>query len=146
MKTVLLAWELGAGFGHVVSLRNIAASLRPQGFRCVAAVQDVGSAAAIARDGIEVLQAPAWGPAKSSATLGDRLGDSGLADPQALQQLLTAWQRIFDETKPDLVIADYAPAASLVARGRVPLALAGTGYSLPPAEMRTFPLLHRIVP
>jgi hypothetical protein len=141
-----LAWELGAGFGHVVSLRRIALRLAAHGFRCIAAVQDVDKAACLTNDGIAVMQAPAWRPAKSSATLGDRLGDAGLADPQALRQLLEAWRRIIDDTHPALVICDYAPGASLVARGRIPLALIGNGFTLPPAEMQTFPLLHRVAP
>ncbi|HET7681854.1 MAG TPA: glycosyl transferase [Xanthobacteraceae bacterium] len=146
MQTVLLAWELGAGFGHIATLRQVAARLSAHGMRCVAAVKDVGGAAELARDGIALLQAPVWKPARSSATLGDRIGDAGLADPQALRQLLAAWCRIIDEIKPDLVVCDYAPAASLVARGRIPLALIGNGFTLPPAEMPAFPLLHHICP
>jgi UDP:flavonoid glycosyltransferase YjiC (YdhE family) len=146
MKTVLLAWELGAGFGHVTSLRRIALRLAARGFRCVAAVKDVGTAAVLASDGFEVLQAPVWNKAKSSVTLGDTLGDAALADPWTLRQLLQGWRRIVAETKPDLVISDYAPAAGLVARGHIPLAVVGNGYTLPPAEMATFPLLHGRAP
>ncbi len=146
MKTILLAWELGAGFGHLVNLRRVALRLAAHGFRCIAAVQDVDKAAFLTNDGIAVMQAPAWRPAKSSATLGDRLGDAGLADPQALRQLLEAWRGIIDVTKPDLVISDYAPGANLVARGRIPLALIGNGFTLPPAEMQAFPLLHPVKP
>ena len=146
MQTVLLAWELGAGFGHVASLRRVAARLSAHGLRCVAAVKDVASAAALAEDGITVLQAPAWKWGKSSATLGDWLGDAGLADPEKLRELLEAWRRIIDATRPDLVVADYAPAVSLVARGRIPLGIVGNGYCVPPAEMSCFPLLHHIVP
>jgi hypothetical protein len=146
MQTVVLAWELGGGFGHVENLRWLAARLSAQGMRCIAAVKNVDRAAALAKDGVAVLQAPAWKRAKSSVTLGDWLGDAGLGDPQALRRLLEAWLRIIDEIKPDLVVCDYAPAASLVARGRIPLALIGNGFTLPPAEMPAFPLLHHICP
>ena len=44
MPTILLAWELGGGFGHVVILRRIAARLKVHGFRFVAAVMDLGAA------------------------------------------------------------------------------------------------------
>ena len=146
MRSVLLAWELGSGFGHVFSLRRIAARLVARGFRCVAAVRDIGAAAPLAEAGIEVIQAPLWKASRSSATLGDLLGDAGLADLEVLRTLLDGWRRIIDQTRPSLVIADYAPAAGLAARGRVPLALVGNGFTLPPEQMPTFTLLHDITP
>lgn len=146
MRTILLAWEFGTGFGHVLTLRRIAARLMAQGFRCVAAVKDVGTAAALAEAGVEVLQAPPWKIPRSSATLGDTLGDVGFEDAQELRPRLEAWCRIISRTAPALVIADYAPGACLAARGRVPLALIGNGYTLPPGGMQNFPLLHQISP
>jgi hypothetical protein len=146
MRSVLLAWELGSGFGHVSALRRMAERLAPRGFRCFTAVKNVGAAAALADAGIQVLQAPVWKIAQSSATLGDSLGDAGLADAQALRMLLEAWRRIIDQTVPELIIADYAPGACLAARGRIPLALMGNGFTLPPGGMQSFPLLHRVSP
>src|SRR6185312_3900142 len=78
-----------------------------------------------------------------SATLGDSLASAGLSDADALDVILQRWTQIFQNLKPDLVVADYAPAAALVARGRVPLMLVGNGYTAPPADMTHFPLLHR---
>jgi hypothetical protein len=144
MRSVLLAWELGAGFGHALALRQIAVRLMQRGFRCIAAVKDIGAAAPLSEAGIEVLQAPLWKAAQSSATLGDALGDAGLADAQSLRQLIEAWRHIIDKTAPDVVVADYAPGACLAARGRIPLALIGNGFTLPPADMQNFPLLHQI--
>jgi hypothetical protein len=146
MRSVLLAWEFGAGFGHILTLRRIAARLTVRGFRCVAAVKDVSRASALADAGVEVLQAPAWKVPHSSATLGDTLGDAGFADPQELRPRIEAWRRILSHAAPALVIADYAPGACLAARGRVPLALIGNGYTLPPGSMQTFPLLHQVSP
>jgi UDP:flavonoid glycosyltransferase YjiC (YdhE family) len=79
-------------------------------------------------------------------TLGDTLADAGLADEKALRALVAAWRALIDLIKPDLVIADYAPAAALAARGRIPLALVGTGFTLPPDSMAAFPLLHPFAP
>jgi UDP:flavonoid glycosyltransferase YjiC (YdhE family) len=150
MRTILLAWELGAGFGHVTALGRLAAKFAPHGFRLIAIVNNVTSASVLAAQGVEVLQAPGWpsalqsDPRKSlsSATLGDTLGDLGFADEEALRSLIGAWDRLFTRIAPDLVVCDYAPAAALAARGRIPLALTGSGFTLPPAEMEKFPLLH----
>jgi UDP:flavonoid glycosyltransferase YjiC (YdhE family) len=146
MRSVLLAWEFGAGFGHILTLRRIAARLMVRGFRCVAAVKDVGTASALADAGVEVLQAPGWKVPQSSATLGDTLGDAGFADARELRPRIEAWRQILSRAAPALVIADYAPGACLAARGRVPLALIGNGYTLPPGSMQTFPLLHQVSP
>ena len=152
-KTVLLAWELGSGLGHVMPLRRIATRLLRQGIRIIAVLKDVSSARWLDGLDADVMQAPVW-PVTfksdaerarlSSATLADSLADFGLADEEALRILLTAWSHLFDLIRPDLVIADFAPAAALTARGRLPLALVGNGFTLPPAEMDHFPLLHRM--
>lgn len=150
-KTILYAWELGSGLGYVMRLRQLAARLLENGTKIVAVLKNVSSARWLERSDISVMQAPIWpvtfksGAERaqlSSATLADWLAGNGLADEEALRILLTTWDYIFDLIKPDLVIAEYAPAATLAARGRLPLALVGTGYTLPPAEMERFPLLH----
>jgi hypothetical protein len=146
MRSILLAWEFGAGFGHVLTLRRIAERFAALGFRCVAAVKNLEAGAVLADAGVELLQAPLWKIPQSSATLGDTLGDAGFADAQLLRRQLEAWRRIIEEVAPELVVADYAPGASLAARGRVPLALVGNGFTLPPAGMQSFPLLHQVSP
>lgn len=146
MRSILLAWELGAGLGHVTALHRVAAKFRARGFRCIAAVKDIGAAAVLSDAGVELVQAPRWKTPQSCATLGDTLGDMGLADAEELRQRIETWRRIIDQTAPALVIADFAPGASFAARGRVPLALIGNGFTLPPAGMPNFPLLHQISP
>ncbi len=152
MKTVLFAWELGRGLGHLMNMRRIAQRLAPHGVRTIAAVEDPSSADPL-RNGIdEIVGAPRWPlhsrpaaqrPALSSATLNDILSGAGLADGAAVERLLDAWDELFQSARPDLVIADFAPLAAMAARGRIPLVLIGNGYTLPPEEMPRFPLLHR---
>jgi hypothetical protein len=60
--------------------------------------------------------------------------------------LLQAWDAILTTVDPDLIVADYAPAASMMARGRIPLIVVGNGYTVPPGDMKRFPLLHRVHP
>ncbi|WP_245259178.1 glycosyltransferase [Afipia clevelandensis] len=61
-----------------------------------------------------------------------------------MRSLLQAWDGILTTTAPDLVVADYAPAASLMTRGRIPLIVTGNGFTAPPGEMKRFPPLHRV--
>ena len=152
MKTVLFAWELGGGFGHIANMRLYAGRLAGHDIRMVAAVRRPKMAQVLANLGVEILQAPPWPEASftpkeyaatSSATLGDSLASAGLADVVALSVVLTGWSKILQSVDPDLVVADYAPAAALVSRGRVPLMLVGNGYTVPPRDMTHFPLLHR---
>jgi UDP:flavonoid glycosyltransferase YjiC (YdhE family) len=155
MKTVLLAWELGGGMGHVITLGRLAKRLRKSDLRLVAAVKNLDAARILYSQGIEIVQAPRWlsasmSPAQiaktSSATMGDMLATAGLADAQGLRRLLREWDDLFSQIKPDLVIGNLAPAASLVARGQLPLMLVGDGYTLPPAAMTQFPPLHSMSP
>ncbi len=155
MKTVLLAWELGAGTGHAVALRRYAASLRRHDVRLIAVVRNYVVAQGLLDLGVAILQAPPWPgdwlslaqrQAGSSATMGDNLAECGLMNETAFTEVLQQWSEIIAAVRPDLVIGDYAPAAALVARGRIPLVLIGNGFSLPPSEMAKFPPLHNLAP
>ena len=59
-KTVLLAWELGSGLGHVMPLRRIATRLLRQGIRIIAVPKDVSSARWLDGLDADVMQAPVW--------------------------------------------------------------------------------------
>jgi hypothetical protein len=155
MKTVLMAWELGGGMGHVVTLRRLARSLRPLDVRIVAAVKNVEAARLLCSETIEVIQAPLWPSASmsagqiaatSSASMGDILATAGLRDADGLQRLLGAWDSVLLRVKPDLVVSHLAPAVALAGRGKVPLILVGDGYTLPPDRVRQFPPLHAKTP
>jgi UDP:flavonoid glycosyltransferase YjiC (YdhE family) len=131
-----------------MNMRRIAARLRPHGFRFVAVSRDPAATELLRRDFAEVIAAPRWPMdlPPSSATLNDILSDRGLADSGAVRHLLGAWDDLFKQTRPDLVIADFSPLAALAARHRLPLVQIGNGYTLPPHQMKRFPLLHRFSP
>lgn len=155
MKTVLLAWELGAGTGHAVALRRYAARLRRHEVRLIAVVKNYVAAQGLLDLGVAILQAPPWPghwlssaqrQAGSSATMGDNLAECGLMNESAFTEVLRQWDEIVAVIRPDLVVGQYAPAAALVARRRTPLLLTGNGFTLPPSEIATFPLLHAFAP
>lgn len=151
MRKALLAWELGSGSGHVMALRRLARRLKQHGIGSVAAVKNLAVSAPLAADGIEVLQAPLWPTAIasekvmrsriSSITLGEMLAGAGLADRAIVRALFDAARSLIRLVGPDIVIAEYAPATALAARGVLPLVTTGTGYTLPPAGMARFPQL-----
>jgi UDP:flavonoid glycosyltransferase YjiC (YdhE family) len=142
---VLFSWELGRGAGHLANIRRMAARLKARGFRITAAVPEPAAARMLADVCDEVIRAPAWpdrgnGPAaQSSATFGDILSARGMADRDTVHALLVAWQEIFSQVEPDLLVADLAPASALAARARIPVLLVGNGYTLPSADLAAFP-------
>lgn len=149
MKTVLFAWERGGGLGHTATLVRFAGVLKRHQVRAVFVLRQPQ----LLDSGVEVLQAPPWpidaavgDTPRSTATMHDQLVSAGLADEHGLRSMLKAWDEILKTISPDLVVADYAPAASMMARGRIPLIVAGNGFTAPPANMKRFPLLHRVTP
>ena len=153
VKTALFAWELGRGLGHVMNIRRVAARLKAHGVKVIAAVSDPAAAGHLGDVADDVVTAPAWPFATrpdvsrgaSSATLNDILASAGLADAAAVQRLLLAWDDLFAQVRPDLLVAEFSPLAAVAARGRIPVVWMGNGFTVPPHEMRRFPLLHRVM-
>lgn len=151
MARIILASELGGGLGHVTKLGAIGRALALQGHELVFAVQRPDALRAI-RDVAEsafIRQAPVW-PGSLTLTrdlpslphqgsYGDILAAMGLADSGVLEYLLRAWDGLFDDLAPDLLIAEFAPAALMAASGRFPRMAFGTGFSVPPADGLGFP-------
>ena len=66
-KTVLFAWELGEGLGHLPPLRAIALALKAEGVVPVFALRDaVLTREALADVGALILPAPFWPDRKST--------------------------------------------------------------------------------
>ncbi|HEY0836692.1 MAG TPA: nucleotide disphospho-sugar-binding domain-containing protein [Azospirillum sp.] len=147
MARVLLAWELGDGFGHVTRLLPVARRLRAAGHDCVFAVRSLdNSHVALAPEGFTFVQAPfaipATAPGKEKeplSTFGDILATVGFADVNRLMPMVAAWQGLIDVVDPALIVADYAPGACLAAYGTRPVVNIGDGFVLPPPELDRFP-------
>jgi len=146
LSRILLGWELGAGTGHVVMLSRTAEALRACGHEAIFAVQHIGAMPA----GSAAWQAPLWPQQLTTqarragsgpATMGDILAVLGLADGRAVAAMVTAWENILAVTRPHAIIAEYAPMLLVAANGRVPTLSTGTGFSLPPAYLPSFPTL-----
>lgn len=149
MATVLIGWELGAGRGHLVRMATLARLLHARGHRPVLASQRLTRDIDLPPD-VTIWQAPLWprllntsgalgGPLPN--TMGDILVRMGLDRPEALADLIHAWDAIVAAVKPDVVIADYAPALLTATRGRFPTITAGLGFDLVPSHLDRFPSL-----
>jgi UDP-N-acetylglucosamine:LPS N-acetylglucosamine transferase len=143
-KTVLFAWELGEGLGHLPPLKAIALALKARGANVVFALRDaVLTRAALADVGAPILPAPFWPtpqpPPTMTGTYADILAGNGFGEGQHVKALVEAWGEIFDAVRPDLIVGEHSPGASLAAFGRIPVAVVGNGFVVPPADGPEFP-------
>ena len=149
MLGALLAWEGGAGRGHVVSLRTVAEAVRDR-FSFDAALCRLDF-----KDELSGLCNPVQGPwlpisreyrkARGNpvtSTWGEFMGDIGFRRPEILRESIGWWQGVMRQCDISLVIADCAPCALMAARGLgIPSVSIGTGYLAPPPNMESFPIL-----
>ncbi|WP_338722504.1 hypothetical protein [Devosia sp. XK-2] len=149
-RRVLLAWEGGAGRGHIVTLKVMAEALGPQ-YEYDAALCRMDHAAELSHLCTAVYPSAALynhrkmrkaAGAPGTATWGDFLGDLVFAFPDRLRLQFDWWVEVLRTRQIDLVIADFAPVSMLAARAlNIPFVCVGTGYSVPPPGMPSFPVL-----
>jgi hypothetical protein len=143
-KTVLFAWELGEGLGHLPALKAIAIAAKAEGATPVFALRDTVLTQAALRDvGAQILQAPFWAtpvtPDAPSGSYADIMVANGFASVENARALIGGWSRLIDAVKPDLVVCEHAPGAAVAAFGRIPVAMVGNGFVVPPADGDVFP-------
>jgi len=139
MSRILLAWELGAGFGHLGPFLMVAQRLIDRGHELhIAAREIAGAVAAVGDLPIVVHQAPLClnvygGLQEPPLNYAEILMRYGYLDRAMLRGLLTGWRSLLRVTDADLVIADHAPTALIAAMVEgVPRAVIGTPFSVPP--------------
>ena len=125
MSRILLCWEIGTDYQHLLSLQSVARFYQGKGHEVWVAGRDVTKLRRLFSDvKINVIQAP---HADSAAELGgekqaprsyaDFLRRCGFHHSDALSGLMSAWRSVFSFIKPDLLLCDHAPVALLAARG-----------------------------
>ncbi len=147
---ILLAWEGGAGRGHIVTLKSIANALGP-GFVYDAALCRMDHAGEIAPLCEKAFPAARLWPNRSrreaaggprASTWGEFLGDLNFWDTEFLVTQIGWWMATIRARASAMVIGDFSPCAMLAARILgVPAVAVGTGYSTPPAGMDAYPVL-----
>ena len=139
MSRILLAWELGGGFGHLAPFLSLAPRLLARGHTLhIAAREIAGACRAVGDLPITLHQAPLClstysGLQEPPLNFAEILMRYGYLDPPMLRAMITAWRTLLDMTRAELLIADHAPTALLAARlSGMPTAVIGTPFSVPP--------------
>lgn len=145
-QRVLLGWEFGGGFGHIVHLRGIAKRIQENlscDFLFALRNPENGRRAGLPWEHVIAAPHPKRNPSaempKARDSYGEFVSEALMIDEGAFAFRLAGWDKIIRDFKPHLIIADYAPGLSLYARGRWPVFAIGNGYTLPPPELQVFP-------
>lgn len=139
VSRILIAWELGKGFGHLAPYLDLVAALQKKGHQVVFATRDVGHTEQLyGRTPTVILQAPMTmhnisNPYRTQYSFTHLLHNIGFADFNNLFGLVKAWRHVYNYVRPDLVLFDHSPTALLAARAfswkRV---ISGSGFLIPP--------------
>jgi UDP:flavonoid glycosyltransferase YjiC (YdhE family) len=139
MARVLLAWELGGGYGHLATLRIAAQQLRQAGHDCLFAVRMLENAAEFLDPELgPVLQSPVRlgngrNPVALQLSYASLLHNIGFDDPVGLAARIAAWRELMRSWKVDRLVVDHSPIALIAARSLgIPAAAIGCGFDLPP--------------
>lgn len=145
MSKILLAWELGADYGHISTLLPIARRLRADGHEIFWVLRDLSQSGALLcdEDG-QQLQAPLWLPPVKglppARSYPEMLWRFGWLSADNLLGIVRAWRGLFELIKPELLIVDHAPNALLASRGLAMKRLrVGNGFSNPPLVQPLLP-------
>ncbi|MFH1818740.1 MAG: UDP-glucuronosyltransferase [Pseudomonadota bacterium] len=144
---ILFAWEIGGNLGHIAKYLPLLRLLRQRGHELLFASKEIELAQhLLAPEGIAHVQAPLvtrfTGRIREPASFADILAEIGFADTNALAGLLSGWRNLFELFKPDVLVAEYAPAAQFAARlYGVPCLGLSTGFEHPP-NVQPFPLFR----
>jgi UDP:flavonoid glycosyltransferase YjiC (YdhE family) len=145
MAKVLLAWELGGNYGHLVALRALARELKRQGHACTFAVRDLGSAQGFLDPALgPLVQAPVRltqgrNRVRRQLSYASLLHNIGFNDPVELAGRIQAWRTLYRALGTEFVFADHSPIALIAARTLgVPAACVGNGFTVPP-RLSPFP-------
>ena len=141
MATILCVWELGTDLGHLSTLRLPVELALSQGHTVVMALRESHNVQRVFGDWpIRYLQAPFRGnPAQTNVTpipsFTHLLIRQCFESVVELVGYLNAWQQLYDEVKPDLVLFEHSPTALIAAYGcPFKKIVIGNGFTAPPGQ------------
>lgn len=135
MANILIAWEFGAGFGHLRHHHPFIESLIEKGHVVTLVSKDID----VLRlfdfpESLKILPCPSINDSEMKpeviACIASIWMSKGYSDSEKLRTLINCWKNIFDLTQPDLILFDFAPTALLAARDyEVKKVVIGSGFS-----------------
>lgn len=132
MSKVLIAWEIGGGFGHFSYLVPLTKSLRASGHEVSMVVPNAEAAKFL---DIDLIETPLSNIQYTFSQNRINAADTIIAryrDFHLSCQAFTRWLEILDEEKPDKIVVNHAPMALMAAKKRsIPVMEFGTGYAVP---------------
>ncbi|MBY0268671.1 MAG: hypothetical protein K2X06_02210 [Burkholderiales bacterium] len=139
MSRILLARELGTGFGHLGPFLGLVPRLLARGHSLhVAAREIAGAAQALGELPVALHQAPLClntygGLQEPPLNYAEILMRYGYLEPAMLRAMMAAWVSLIRAVGAEVVIADHAPTALLAARSLgVAQAVIGSTFNVPP--------------
>lgn len=145
--TALHCWEYGAGLGHITALSHIARRLKTLGFSNTLVnpegtdfINNDAFTSVLTMSNVAQLNGAPTRLSEQIVSYNSSILGFGFDEPKFVFTRLHLWRALFEETRPDLVVADYAPAALFAARSiGIPTVATGNGFTLPPANVEQYP-------
>jgi UDP:flavonoid glycosyltransferase YjiC (YdhE family) len=140
---ILLAWELGGDYGHLMRFLTLGTELARRGHEPVFALRELTHVDTVLGDEpFRVFQAPIFVANVSGLVpaigFAETLMRLGFIYPKILAAVCRGWRNLVELIAPQLILFDYAPTGLLATRGLpIPRALFGSSFSMPP---RTEPM------
>lgn len=148
VRRVALAWELGAGLGHIDRLHLVATALHERGFEPVLLLRDLHHAhQRLGAAPASFIQAPLRWPRPAHVPfLGNYssvLAAAGWLDAGGLAGQVQAWQTTLQLLDAQMLVADHAPTAQLAASLLgLPVCMVGNSFQVPPPGDPFPPMRH----
>lgn len=138
MYKILYCWEHGSGFGHATKMKNVCNCL--EGYDVIIAGKQLDKIQKyfLYNEVSEIYQSPFIQFNNEEfdsgvVTYSQMLMHLGGANIEQVSFLVKAWKNLIERVKPDLVISDFSPTPTLIAKTlEIPVKSIGTGYEIPP--------------
>ncbi len=138
MANILIAWELGGGYGHLDSMFSIGNQLTVSGHSVHYAVRDLPRAELRAGSThLKVFQSPYYlaqsSQQASAINYSGILLRCGYNRPTELAGLIRGWIQLITLIQPEIILVDHAPGAIIAAKIlNIPVCNTATGFVFPP--------------
>ena len=150
MARILLAWEIGGAYGHLMRFATLASGLARRGHEPVFALCDLTHVdEVLGSTAFPVFQAPVFVSLvtglPSPLGFAESLMRLGFLHVRSLTGMCRGWRSLVDAVRPHLLVFDYAPTALLATRGMgVPRVRVGTSFAIPPRSY-CFPTMKPVM-